>query len=127
MATVSANQGDQAPSTSTSSRSQGFMKVALPHLIAIGVQLPMFLLFFRQMMSKTHYQTIWLAVIATAAIAWNRWPRDQRTPYRESLASNVLLIAGLIMGVGFGCVCEHVVLCCECDAVDHQPAIKSGR
>ena len=76
------------------------MKVFLPHLVAIGVQLPMFMLFFRQMMGKTHYQTIWLAIAATVAIAWLRWPRDQTVPYRESTASNVFLILGLIMGFG---------------------------
>ena len=76
------------------------MKVAIPYLVAIGAQIPMFLLFFRQMMSKTHYQTIWLALIATAAIAWSRWPREERTPFRESTASNILLGVGLMMGIG---------------------------
>ena len=75
------------------------MKVAIPYIIAIGAQVPMFLLFFRQMMSKTHYQTIWLALIATAIIVWSRWPRGERLPYRESVASNVLLGLGLIVGV----------------------------
>ena len=76
------------------------MKVALPYLIAIGAQIPMFLLFFRQMMSKTHYQTVWLALIATAVIVWSRWPRSEKVPYRESVASNVFLGLGLIMGAG---------------------------
>ncbi len=76
------------------------MKIGLPYLVAIGAQLPMFLLFFRQMMSKTHYQTVWLALFATAAIVWSRWPREEKVPFRESTASNVLLGLGLMMGFG---------------------------
>ena len=97
MATATASTESHS---SSSTRNSSLMKVAIPYLIAIGAQLPMFLLFFRQMMSKTHYQTIWLALIATAAIAWSRWPRGERIPYRESTASNILLGLGLIMGVG---------------------------
>ena len=99
MATVSANSGEDMSSSSGRERPD-FLKVATPHLIAIAAQLPMFLLFFRQMMSKTHYQTIWLALIATGAIVWTRWPREQSVPYRESAASNVLLILGLITSLG---------------------------
>ena len=95
MATATANT--DSPSISSTGK---LPKVAIPYLVAIGVQLPMFLLFFRQMMSKTHYQTIWLALIATAAIVWVRWPREERTPIRESLASNILLVIGLAMGIG---------------------------
>ena len=90
----------ETSSPSSSAKNLGLMKVGIPYLIAIGAQLPMFLLFFRQMMSKTHYQTIWLAIIATAAIAWTRWPREEKVPYRESVASNILMGLGLIMGIG---------------------------
>jgi len=76
------------------------MKVALPYLVAIGAQLAMFLLFLRQLTSKTHYQTVWLALVATAAIVYLRWPREEKTPYRESVASNIFLGLGLIMGLG---------------------------
>jgi exosortase len=98
MATATASTTESRSSSSTGKSS--LMKVAMPYLIAIGAQLPMFLLFFRQMMSKTHYQTVWLALIATAAIAWSRWPREERIPFRESTASNILLGLGLIMGIG---------------------------
>ena len=97
MTTATATKSD-SPSLSSSGNSK-LLKIALPYIIAIGAQLPMFLLFFRQMMSKTHYQTVWLALIATAAIAWSRWPREERVPFRESTASNVLLGLGLMMGV----------------------------
>lgn len=76
------------------------MKVALPYIIAVGAQLLMFMLFLRQLTSKTHYQTVWLAIIATIAIVILRWPREERVPFRESVASNVLLGLGLIMGIG---------------------------
>ena len=76
------------------------MRTALPYIVAIGAQVPMFLLFLRQMMSKTHYQTVWLALIATAAIIYLRWPREERVPFRESFVSNLLLIVGLAMGAG---------------------------
>lgn len=76
------------------------MRVALPYIIAIGAQVPMFFLFLRQMMSKTHYQTVWLALIATAVIIYLRWPREEKVPFRESFASNLLLIVGLVMGAG---------------------------
>lgn len=76
------------------------MRIALPYIIAIGAQIPMFLLFMRQMMSKTHYQTVWLALIATAVIAYLRWPREEKVPFRESFASNLLLIVGLALGAG---------------------------
>ncbi len=97
---ASATATTRESSSLSSSKNKSLMKVALPYIVAIGVQLPMFLLFFRQMMSKTHYQTIWLALIATIAIAWSRWPREERTPLRESTASNILLGLGLVMGIG---------------------------
>ena len=90
---------DSNPARS-SSRSANPMRTALPYIVAIGAQVPMFLLFLRQMLSKTHYQTVWLALIATAAIIYLRWPREERVPFRESFVSNLLLIVGLAMGAG---------------------------
>lgn len=95
MATATATT--ESPSYASAGK---FPKIAIPYMVAIGVQLPMFLLFFRQMMSKTHYQTIWLALVAAIAIAWARWPRGERTPIRESAASNIVLVFGLMFGIG---------------------------
>ena len=91
--------------TSESSRSSGrnnpgLITVALPYMIAVGAQLLMFLLFLRQLHSKTHYQTVWLAIIATVALIIVRWPREEKLPFRESVASNIILGLGLIMGIG---------------------------
>ena len=97
MASATASSSESSRSTA---RNPGLMKVALPYLIAIGAQLLMFLLFLRQLHSKTHYQTVWLAIIATVAIVIVRWPKEQKIPFRESVASNVILGLGLVMGAG---------------------------
>ena len=98
MATVTATSNESK--SKSSAKNPGLMTVALPYLIAVGAQLLMFMLFLRQLTSKTHYQTVWLAIIATVAIVILRWPREERIPFRESVASNVLLGMGLIMGIG---------------------------
>ena len=72
----------------------------MPYLIAIGAMTPMFLLFLRQMMGKTHYQMVGLAIAATAAFVFIRWPREEKVPCRESKLSNVLLVLGLVFGIG---------------------------
>ena len=98
MATATATSNESK--SKSSAKNPGLMTVALPYLIAVGAQLLMFMLFLRQLTSKTHYQTVWLAIIATVAIVILRWPREERIPFRESVASNVLLGMGLIMGIG---------------------------
>ena len=97
MATATASTSE---SSRSSNRNPSLMTVALPYIVAIGAQLLMFLLFLRQLTSKTHYQTVWLALVATAAIVYMRWPREEKLPFRESTASNIFLGLGLIMGIG---------------------------
>ncbi len=85
------------------SRSQGksssWMKVVLPYAIAIGVQLPMLILYFRGLWSRPHYQTFVFGILAVVAIAWSRWPKGQSMPFHKSRWSNFLLFAGLIFGL----------------------------
>lgn len=97
MATASVPEKQTSSDLSTSTNA---MKVALPYILAIGAQIPMLLLFCRSLWSKTHYQTFVFAIIATAVIAWVRWPREERMPFHRSLASDVLLVIGLLMGLG---------------------------
>ena len=125
MATATATPSE-SPRSSTS-RNVGLMKVAMPYLVAIGAQLLMFLLFLRQLTSKTHYQTVWLALIATAAIVYLRWPREEKLPYRESVASNIFLGLGLMMGIGSVVFVNTWFLCSQRDAADYQPPVESCR
>lgn len=96
MATANVTQDHESSNHSNSN----MMKVALPYIVAIGAQLPMLLLFFRSLWAKTHYQTFAFAIVATAAIIWMRWPREERMQFHRSLASDILLVLGLICALG---------------------------
>lgn len=86
----------------TASSSQWMFKIALPYAIAIASQLPMLLLYFRDLAGLPHYQFFPFSVLATAVFAFMRWPRDIENPFHRSWLSNVLLIAGLFCG--FVCI-----------------------
>jgi exosortase len=81
------------------SSSQGLFKIALPYAIAIASQLPMLLLYFRDLSGLPHYQFFPFSVLATAVFAFWRWPRDVENPFQRSWLSNILLVGGLFCGL----------------------------
>ncbi len=87
------------PAASDAVSSSQWMKIVLPYAIAIASQIPMLLLYFRDLMGLPHYQFFPFAVLATAMFAYLRWPRDMQDPFRRSWASNVLLAGGLLCGL----------------------------
>lgn len=97
MATSTTTLNTAAAGTTSSS---GWMfKIALPYAIAIASQLPMLLLYFRDLWGLPHYQFFPFSVLATAVFAFWRWPRDLENPFHRSWMSNVLLVAGLFCGL----------------------------
>jgi len=91
--TLNTTKGDKASS------SQWMFKIALPYALAIASQLPMLLLYFRDLMGLPHYGFFPFSLIATATFAFMRWPKDLENPFHRSWLSNVLLIAGLFCGL----------------------------
>lgn len=87
------------PATSDAASSSQWMKIALPYAIAIASQIPMLLLYFRDLMGLPHYQFFPFAVLATAMFAYLRWPRDLENPFHRSWVSNALLAGGLFCGL----------------------------
>lgn len=80
--------------------------IALPYAVAIAAQLPMLLLYFRNLyLEKPHYQTAPIAFLATIAIAYFRWPKEAKMPFHRSILSDVLLV----LGVFFAIVCVLLV------------------
>jgi exosortase len=75
------------------------LKALLPYLLAIGMQLPMVILYYRSLWHKVHYTWFPFAFLVTAAFIWTRWPKANRQPFIESTFSNVLLVAGLLAGL----------------------------
>lgn len=98
MATASAPAKKDKPvdTSSLSSQRQTWMKILLPYGLAIVAQLPMLLLYFKGLWERPHYQSFPFAIIAAAALAFMRWPFNAEMPFHRSLASDVLLIIGLI-------------------------------
>jgi len=74
--------------------------IALPYAIAILAQLPMLLLYFRNLfLDKPHYQTAPFAFLATIVIAYVRWPKEAKMPFHRSVLSDLLLGLGVVFGV----------------------------
>ena len=68
-----------------SSTPAGYLgKIWLPYSIAILAQLPMIVLYARELWSRPHYQFAPFAVLATGLIAYNRWPRDKELKHYRS-------------------------------------------
>ena len=88
-----------APVVAATSESTGMLKILLPYLVAIGVQLPMLFLYFRNLWGRPHYQTFVFAIIAVIAIAWSRWPRENPMPFHKSFRANFFMVLGLLMGM----------------------------
>lgn len=74
--------------------------IALPYAVAIAAQLPMLLLYFRNLyLEKPHYQTAPIAFLATIAIAYFRWPKEAKMPFHRSILSDVLLVLGVLFAI----------------------------
>ena len=74
--------------------------IAIPYAIAIVAQLPMLLLYFRNLgLEKPHYQTAPFAFLATIAIAYFRWPKEAKMPFHRSVLSDVLLVLGVLFAI----------------------------
>ncbi len=86
--------------TMSANRSVNWKSIALPYAIAIGAQLPMLLLYSRNLyLDKPHYQTFPFAILATVIIAWMRWPKEAKMPFHRSVTSDALLVLGLMFAI----------------------------
>jgi exosortase len=92
------------PELSTSSRSDKYISnwklIAIPYAIAILAQVPMLLLYFRNLsIEKPHYQTAPFAFLATIVIAYFRWPKEAKMPFHRSILSDLLLALGVVFAI----------------------------
>ncbi|MCP4185655.1 MAG: exosortase/archaeosortase family protein, partial [Hyphomicrobiales bacterium] len=85
------------PQSTTQSAKSDWLKILLPYGLAILVQIPMLMLYFRQLWSRPHYQPFAVAILAAVGLALYRWPFEAKRPFHKSLASDVLLVMGLGM------------------------------
>ena len=101
MATTSPDVSPLEPRSSSSANgSVDWKSIALPYAIAIGAQIPMLILYARNLhLDKPHYQTFPIAVLATLLIAWSRWPKEAKMPFHRSVLSDVLLVMGLMFAI----------------------------
>ncbi len=101
MATTTPDANPPASRSSSSAKSSvDWRSIAIPYAIAIGAQIPMLLLYGRNLhLDKPHYQTFPIAILATLLIAWSRWPKEARMPFHRSVFSDVLLVMGLMFGI----------------------------
>ena len=73
MATTSTNPaGAVPPKTAPDVKETSTLMTLLPYIIAIGAQLPLFILYFRNLWERPHYGWFPFAFIAVAALAWMR-------------------------------------------------------
>lgn len=70
-------------------------RVLLPYGLAIAAQLPMLILYFRQLWSRPHYQPFAVAIIATVVLAFYRWPNNLTHKFRRSYAADTLIVLSL--------------------------------
>ena len=94
MSSASVPTADRKPRGSVGAGYLG--QVWLPYGIAILAQLPMVVLYARELWSRPHYQFAPFAVLATCLIAYNRWPRDKQLKYYRSSWSVCLFVMGIV-------------------------------
>ena len=70
-------------------------RTLLPYLLAIGIQIPMLLLYFGGLWTRPHYQTFIVAILASVGLALYRWPFDAKQPFHRSPISDFLFVVGL--------------------------------
>lgn len=90
---TSIDKSEIPPSTAPAKNDLGIL---WPYLIAIGVQIPMLLLYFGDLWQRPHYQTFVAAILASLGLALYRWPFDARQPFHRSKISDFLFVAGLV-------------------------------
>ena len=73
------------------------IKIMLPYGLALLAQLPLLVLYFRRLWNLPHYQPFAIAILATAGLAIYRWPFGQPQPFFRSLASDIILLLGMIV------------------------------
>ncbi len=73
------------------------IKVLLPYGLALLAQLPLLVLYFRRLWNLPHYQPFAIAILATLGLAIYRWPYGKPQPFFRSLASDIILLLGMIV------------------------------
>ena len=71
----------------------------LPYGLAIVAQLPMLILYFKELWARPHYQFFPFAIIATVSLAVMRWPTNSEIPFQRSRTSDFLMILGLFFAL----------------------------
>ena len=87
------------PASDASQWNQAHWTVLAPYLVAIFAQIRMLKLYYDQMSAQPHYAPILIALAATVGIALMRWPFGMEKPFRRSLTSDFLLVAGLMASI----------------------------
>ena len=99
MASTTTNPAGTVPPNTAPAKETSMLMTLLPYIIAIGAQLPLFILYFRNLWERPHYGWFPFAFIAVGALAWMRWPEDKNRVFVNSNFSNVLLVLGLMAGM----------------------------
>ena len=73
------------------------IKVMLPYGLALLAQLPLLVLYFRRLWNLPHYQPFAIAILATVGLAIYRWPYGKPQPFFRSMASDIILLLGMIV------------------------------
>ncbi|MFK7768010.1 MAG: exosortase U [Mariniblastus sp.] len=71
------------------------IRIFLPYALAVLIQLPMLMLYFRTLWARPHYQPFSIAILAVAALALYRWPFGNTQPFHRSIVSDILMVLGL--------------------------------
>jgi len=69
--------------------------VVVAYLVAVLSQTPMLYLYGKRLVAEPHYHSVLFAIVATIAIAFIRWPRNQAVQLQKSATSNTLLVLAL--------------------------------
>ena len=100
MSTITPDSDSKKRSSRSDKHITNWKLIALPYAVAILAQLPMLILYFRNLyLEKPHYQTAPFAFLATLVIAYMRWPKEARMPFHRSLLSDVLLVLGVLFAL----------------------------
>ncbi|MEZ6096162.1 MAG: exosortase U [Pirellulaceae bacterium] len=102
----------------SSADNKTFMSVVLPYLLATLSQVPMLLLYFREVLGQPHYGFLPIALIAFGVLIFWRWPSNRTDVIRKSTLANVLLSFAVMFGLAaflyrdywFSAVCVYFLL-----------------
>jgi len=90
-------EASSKPKPTSQTAQKDWLKILLPYGLAIFVQIPMLMLYFRQLWNRPHYQPFAVAILAAVGLALYRWPFDEKQPFHRSFVSDVFLALGLVM------------------------------